>query len=327
MFTHILVPLDGSPLAQGVLPYALALASATDTPITLLCVVPSMQVRPDYYISYNAATEAAQLAAAGDALDTLAQSLRSHGPRIATAVAVGDAADQILRYAEENGVDAIVMASHGRGGAFHWVFGSVARKVITAASVPTLVVRTKDVPEHPETPAAIRSILVPLDGSERAEAVIPLVTDLARSCGASVTLARIVPFPGGIYFGSPYVPMVAPDTFDEEMEEARTAARVYLVSVAERLGRAGIAVETVERSGEPASHLLSLMDEEQYDLVIAATHGRTGITRWVMGSVAERLVEASHTPVLLIRSATQAGIEGSAVIPVGAIRDTANVAG
>lgn len=158
MFTHILVPLDGSPLAQGVLPYALALASATDTPITLLCVVPSMQVRPDYYISYNAATEAAQLAAAGDALDTLAQSLRSHGPRIATAVAVGDAADQILRYAERKRTawTRFVMASHGRGGAFHWVFGSVARKVITAASVPTLVVRTKDVPEHPETPAAIR---------------------------------------------------------------------------------------------------------------------------------------------------------------------------
>lgn len=326
MFTHILVPLDGSPLAQGVLPYALALASATDTPITLLSVVPSMQVRPDSYIPYNAATEAAQLAAAGDALDILAQSLRSHGPRITTAVAVGDAADQILRYAEKNGVDAIVMASHGRGGAFHWAFGSVARKVITAATVPTLVVPAKDAPEHPETPAAIRSILVPLDGSERAEAVLPLVTALARSSGASVTLARVVPFPGGIYFGSPYVPMVAPDTFDQAMEEARTAARVYLDAVADRLEHAGVTVETVERGGEPASRLLSLMDEEQYDLIVAATHGRTGFRRWVMGSVAERLVEASHTPVLLVRSAAPAGAESTEAVPVGGIHDAANAA-
>ncbi|MDQ6908075.1 MAG: universal stress protein, partial [Chloroflexota bacterium] len=213
MFAHILAPLDDSPLAQRALPYALALASAMDARITLLSVIPPAQPINDYYLPYDAAEEAAGLARAGDALDTVAQSLRIHGPRITTAVTVGDAADQILRYVEENGVDAIVMASHGRGGAFHWAFGSVARKVITGATVPTLIVRAKDAPEQPTIPAPIRSILVPLDGSALAEAVIPLVTDLARSCGASVTLARVVPFPGGVYFGSPYVPLVSPNTF------------------------------------------------------------------------------------------------------------------
>ena len=173
MFFRILVPLDGSKLAQSALPYALALASAVDAPITLLSVVPPMQMLTDYYVPYNAATEAVQLADAGDALDALAQSLRTHGVRVTTAVAVGDAADQILRYADENAMDAIVMASHGRGGAFHWAFGSVARKVITGATVPTLVVRAKDAPEHPETPARVGRILVPLDGSELAEAVTP----------------------------------------------------------------------------------------------------------------------------------------------------------
>lgn len=326
MFTRILVPLDGSPLAQSALPYALALASAEDAPVTLLSVVPPTQMLPDYYIPYSAAMEAAQLAAAGDALDTLARSLRAHGPRVTTAVAVGDAADQILRYAEENDVDAIVMASHGRGGAFHWAFGSVARRILTGATVPTLVVRAKDAPEHAETPASLRSILVPLDGSELAEAVLPLVTDLARSIGASVTLARVVPFLGGIYMASPYAPLVVPDTFDQAMEDARTTARAYLDAAAERLRRAGITVETVERDGDPASRLLSLMDEEHYDLVVAATHGRTGITRWVMGSVAEHLIEASHTPVLLVRSVVPAKTESSEAEPVGAIRNAANAA-
>ncbi len=326
MFTHILVPLDGSPLAQCALPYGFALASAEDASVTLLSVVPPMQMLTDNYVLYNAATEAIQLADAGDALDALAQSLRTHGVRVTTAVAVGDAADQILRYADENATDAIVMASHGWGGAFHWAFGSVARKVITGATVPTLVVRTKDAPEHAETPAPVRSILVPLDGSELAEAVLPLVTDLARSCGASVTLARVVAFPGGIYMASPYAPLVAPDTFDHAMEESRAAARVYLDSTAERLRSAGLTVEAVVRDGEPASRLLSLMDEEKYDLVVAATHGRTGIGRWVMGSVAERLVESSHTPVLLVRSTALAGTDSLEAEPVGAIRDAANAA-
>lgn len=326
MFAKILVPLDGSPLAQSALPPALALASATDAPLTLLSVVPPTQLLPDYNIPYNAAMEAAQLAAAGDALDTLAQSLRAHGPRVTTAVTVGGAADSILRYAEENGVDLIVMASHGRGGAFHWAFGSVARKVITGATVPTLVVRAKEPPKHAEIPAPMRSILAPLDGSELAEAVIPLVTDLARSLGASVTLARIVPFPGGIYFGSPYAPMVAPDTFDQAMEEARAAARGYLDSVADRLRHAGVSVETVERGGEPAGRLLSLMDEKKYDLVVAATHGRTGFRRWAIGSVAERLIESSHTPVLLVRSAAPAGTESSEAESVGVTSDAADTA-
>jgi nucleotide-binding universal stress UspA family protein len=326
MFTHILVPLDGSPRAASALPYALALASVMDASLTLISVVPPTQMLPDYYIPYDAAMEAAQLAAAGDALDTLARSIRTQGARVTTVITVGGAADQILRYAEDNAVDAIIMASHGRGGAFHWAFGSVARKVITGATVPTLVVRAKDAPEHAETPAPIRSILVPLDGSALAEAVLPLVTDLARSCGASVTFARVVPFPGGIYMASPYAPLVASDTFDHAMEEARAAARVYLDATAERLRSAGITVEAVVHDGEPASRLLSLMDEDRYDLVVAATHGRTGIGRWVMGSVAERLIESSHTPVMLIRSTASAGAESRETEPTGAIRDAANAA-
>jgi nucleotide-binding universal stress UspA family protein len=326
MFTHILVPLDGSPLAQSVLPYALALASATGAPITLLSVVPPAQMMNDYYLPYDAAEEAEGLARAGDALDDLARSLRSRSLRIATAVTVGDAADEIIRYGEENGVDAIVMASHGRGGAFHWAFGSVARKVITGATVPTLVVRAKEATAHPETPASIHSILVPLDGSELAEAVIPLATDLARSMGASVTLARIVPFPGGIYVGSPYTPLVAPDTFNEAMNAARTAARTYLFSIAEQVRRSDLSVEIVVRDGDPASHLLSLMDEEKYDLVVAATHGRTGAKRWVLGSVAERLVESSHTPVLLARSRATAASDDSDALLAGVHHNAANAA-
>jgi nucleotide-binding universal stress UspA family protein len=302
MFNRILVPLDGSPLAASTLPYALSLAAASDASLTLLTVVQPMQLLSDNYIPYDASLEATQLAAAGAALDVMADSLRHAGARVTTGVTVGSAADQILRYTEENGIDCIAMATHGRGGAFHWAFGSVARKVLTSASVPTLVVRAKDAPAHPATAAKIGRILLPLDGSERAESVLPLVTDLARSFGATVTLARIVPFPGGIYFGSPYAPMVAAETFDDTMARDRDAAKAYLQMVADRLRAAGVAAETVIQDGDATSRLLRLLADTQFDLVVMATHGRTGIPRFVLGSVAERMIEASQTPVLLVRS-------------------------
>lgn len=302
MFDRILVPLDGSPLAEGALPYAITLAAASDASLTLLTVVQPMQLISDYYIPYDASLEAEQLAAAGGALDATADALRRAGARVTTAVTVGSAADQILRYSEENGIEGIVMATHGRGGAFHWAFGSVARKVLTAATVPTLVVRAKETAAHPYAAAPWRRILVPLDGSERAEAVLPLATDLAKRCGAAVTLARIVTFPGGIYFASPYAPMVAAETFDDEMAQDREAAKTYLRTVADRLHAAGVAVETVTQDGDATSRLLGLLDAQPFDLVVMATHGRTGIPRFVMGSVAERMIEASGTPVLLVRT-------------------------
>jgi nucleotide-binding universal stress UspA family protein len=324
MFKRILVPLDGSPLAECALPYARALAAASGATLALLTVVPPMQLISDYAIPYDASLEAAQLAAAGAALDVKAQSLRGTGVHVTTDITVGHAASEILRYAEENGIDCVVMATHGRGGAFHWAFGSVSRKVLTAATVPTLVVRAQDAPAHRETAATIGRILVPLDGSERAETVLPLVTELARSFGATVTLARVVPFPGGIYFGSPYAPMVAAETFDQSMDQSREAARAYLHAVAEQLRAAGITAETVIQDGDATNRLLALLDARPFDLVVMATHGRTGISRFVLGSVAERMIESSHTPVVLVRSLKATAAPASELVTVGKVSDAAN---
>jgi nucleotide-binding universal stress UspA family protein len=280
-----------------------------------------MQLISDYYVPYDASLEAGQIAAAFVALDTTAGVLRRAGARVTTAVTVGSAADQILHYVEENDADCIVMATHGRGGAFHWAFGSVARKVLTAASVPTLVVHAKEASPQPYAAAPFRRILVPLDGSECAEAVLPLVTELAKQCSATVTLARIVPFPGGIYFASPYAPMVAAETFDDAMAKDREGAKAWLWTVAERMRAAGIAVETVTQDGDAASRLLGLLDRQAFDLVVMATHGRTGIARFVMGSVAERMIEASETPVLLVRTLGAMTKPESAVVMVGKIDD------
>jgi len=212
-----------------------------------------------------------------------------------------DPAGEILAYTERMEQDLIVMATHGYGGIAHWAFGSVARKVLTAATVPTLIVRPKQAPAHPEQPAPIRNILVPLDGSRLAEAVLPLVRDLAPALGAQVTLVRVVTTLPPAFVVVPDVAS-SPAYLRAALGEARENVEAYLQQVSADLATAGVTVISLMPAGQAAAELLDLLRDGAYDLVAMTTHGRTGIKRWTMGSVTERLVEASHTPVLLLRS-------------------------
>lgn len=304
MLSGINAPLDGSPLAESALPYALALGDAMNVPITLVHAVPLPQLSLDYQLRYDAAEEATLLARAGDMLEARAQSLRIGTRRVATYVAAGDPAEEIVRYSERSTGRCIAMATHGSGGMLHWAFGSVARKVLTTATVPTLVVRPRAAPERPNEPATIRNIFVPLDGSDLARDALPLVKELAIPLGAAVTLAHIVPIPTGMYLDASYAPMMAQSYLDEALAAEREAAVTDLDATAEILKEAGIVATAVVQSGSPANMLLDLLAGGRYDLVVMSSHGRTGVKRWVLGSVAERLVEAAHTPVLIVRSAS-----------------------
>ncbi|HEY8292325.1 MAG TPA: universal stress protein, partial [Thermomicrobiales bacterium] len=155
MFSSITVPLDGSPLAESALPYALALGDAMRVPVTLMHVVSLPKLSLDYQLRYDATEEATLLARADNTLEARAQSLRGGGRRVDRYAAAGDAAEEIVRYAERSDGRCIVMATHGAGGMLHWAFGSVARKVLTTATVPTLIVRPRASPERPGEPATI----------------------------------------------------------------------------------------------------------------------------------------------------------------------------
>lgn len=269
-FSGITVPLDGSPLAESALPYALALGDALDMPVTLLHVVPPSRLALDYQLRYDASEEATLLAHAAEVLESRAKTLATAARRVETHTAIGDPAEEIVRYAEASNGRCIVMSTHGAGGILHWAFGSIARKVLTTATAPTLVVRRRAIPERPDEPATIRTLLLPLDGSELAREAVPVARDLAKALGAAVTLVRIVPIPTAMHLSSPYAPVIAQPYLDEALAAEREAATADLTLAAEELHAAGIAATTV-------------------------------VKRWVLGSVAERLVEASHTPVLIVR--------------------------
>jgi nucleotide-binding universal stress UspA family protein len=309
MFNRIILPLDGSEIAQCAMPYALALADAARAPLTLLQVVPRARAAMESALRYDAAEEAAALDRCGEALDAVAESLRTASRIVDVYVTVGDPAEEIIRYADRSGSDLIAMATHGKGGALRWAFGSVARKVLTGASVPTLIARSHDGPDAPARPAAIRSLFVPLDGSALAASVLPLVRDLASAVGARVTLARVLPPPWseiGITGPAMGMTSVYPVYGDEAIAGMETAAHADLDAAVQGLKSAGIAASSAVRVGSAANTLLDLLDETAHDLVVAATHGRTGVARWVLGSVAERLIEGSRTPVLLVRAGEKA---------------------
>jgi nucleotide-binding universal stress UspA family protein len=215
---------------------------------------------------------------------------------------VGHPAEEILRYADENDIDLILMATHGRSGIRRWAMGSVADKVLRASEVPVLLVRA-GIPEksaYDEWPRG--TLLVPLDGSELAESVLPHIEALAKQRGAElvdVVLLRVCEPPA---VPSDYAGMlVSPEVWQEATERLRQDAEQYLARVEKRLQGAGLRVRSEVLVGYPADQIVDYANRTPFNLVVIATHGRSGISRWARGSVAEKVLVGVSSPILMVR--------------------------
>jgi nucleotide-binding universal stress UspA family protein len=275
---RILVSLDGSPEARAALPYAAALATP-GTEIVLLTVVPS-----------GAGADAAR---AG--LETAAKRLRVAGPTVRTEVAVGDPARRIVDTAVNLDAEMIVMASHGRGALGRLIYGSVADCVAREATIPTMVVRARQV----ETgPIGITRLVVPLDGSPRAEAALPVATAISRRLGTPISLVRVVDpadlMPPAVGMGEA-IPFEIYDEAEKEMEQD---ARNYLDTMAKRLREQGLPVATDVLTGPPVTSIEKAT--HLGDVLVLSSHERTGVMRWLLGSVAEKLTREDESPVILV---------------------------
>ena len=346
MMKRILVPLDGSPLAERALAVAAKLARSADGTLILVQALPMTFVYESPLVSQ--ALPPANLAEKPYAqayLTRQADLPMLSGLPIETAVLTGTPALCILEAVTEHRADMIVMTSHGRSGFSHWVFGSVAEHVARQAHVPVLVLRQRQLPfwtegaellELPKAPGHVDTIpslrvLVPLDGSPLAEGVV----EPAASC--ALTLVRgveqaIGSLPGSIPCLLHLVLVVRPlDALAENMPEALvvSGAETYLKETAKHLEEAhsGVTVSwEVVTGSDVASTLVSMIEgakpsEDQivlrtsaetvpaqgvpatvnsYTLLAMATHGRTGVMRWVWGSITERVVQKTDVPLLLV---------------------------
>ena len=311
-YTKILVPLDGSPLAERVLPYVAVLARGFGASVELLNVFnpaskgladpapghPQIEMREALpYVSilpprghadpahrvYSYQIDASVRDRALDYLHHVTPSIGCAGIEVSSTVEAGDPDSWIVSVAEKEPGTLIAMSTHGRSGAARLILGSITNKVLHSTNAPVLVLRPRD-GEAPAPEAELKHVIVPLDGSPLAEQVLPHVVSLAQALGLTVTLLRV---PSHHQSGPPVN---------------------YLAKIGEKLERAGLpSVKSRIIGGHPAETIVSVARETPHSMVAMTTHGRSGIKRWVLGSVTDHVVRHCGEPVLVIRAADKAG--------------------
>ena len=302
METQILVPLDGSPLAEQALSCAVTLGRGLPAELVLFRAV-SIPSGARRYLDGAAMKEGDLMerldVEANDYLQGVADQVRQAGLSVETVVQHGLAPEAIVDYAEQMDIWLIIMATHGYGGIKRWTHGSVAERVLQAASVPVLMVRAQEKDAEDSRQLMLcRRILVPLDGSEMAEQVLSPVTSVAQAVGAEVFLFQVAVDQPASMFGSDWFFLPAEGEFEEEEREAQA----YLQRVADSLREGGIKVFTGTQIGPVAESIVEYAEANEIDLMAMCTHGRTGLARWALGSVADRVLRAGGVPILLVRS-------------------------
>lgn len=300
MATRILVPLDGSDLAEQALPCAMMLARGLPADVDLFRAI---SISPDLddvlgHALHDVEAHMGQLEAeAKEYLGQVAGRMRRSGLVVRTVVRRGPASESIVEYAEQMDMKFIVMFTHGYSGISRWRHGSVAERVLQSASVPVLMVCAKDCEGVPEAAMTCQRIVVPLDGSAMAEQALPPATSIAQALDAEIVLFRIpiVQIPG-VFTDGWYV------NLEGTYETADRIAEEYLDNVADGLQAQGVKVATAIRMGSVAGAILEYAEGNNIDLIAMCTHGRTGLARWALGSVADRVLRARSTPLLLVRA-------------------------
>jgi nucleotide-binding universal stress UspA family protein len=282
MFDSILVPTDGSPGSERAFEVAVTLAGNHGATVHVLAVVNEHGPTDDSWDYDGDSPAEAFIEAQADRVDT-------SGLTVTPVVREGAVHQEILDYADEADIDLVAMGTHGRTGVRRFLLGSVTEKVVRLADVPVLSVKAD---AEPGT-VSFDDILLPTDGSSGAEAAIDPAGALASETDATVHLVSVVDTRSlGIDVGSTVI-----------VDKLEAVATEAVGTASDRLSELGVGtVETAVAHGVPYRALLDAIEDTDADLVVIGTHGRTGIDRYLLGSVAEKLVRTSPVPVMTVRA-------------------------
>ena len=288
-YKKILVPLSGSELAEKALPYAKSIAKLKKSQVILFAVSLTIFVdrRDRLFSSY---------------LEVNAKELNTEGIKTTTATSYGDVAEEIVKYANNNKIDLVVMATHGYSKAKQWMFGSIAQKVLYGTEIPVLLIKSKS----REVSAEFNRILIPVDGSSFSESVFPYVEELTKKTNKEILLLHICEPPIVPSYGSRPINPTWKKYQDSMWGEMEKLSTTYLNKTMAALKKKGMKVKSrvvKAQTGEVVKTIMHVSKEENIDLIVIATQGRAGVSRRVYGSVANRIVEESSQPILLIRPA------------------------
>lgn len=299
MYSKILVPLDGSRLAEGVLPYARAFAETLKIPVELFQVIEPETIAtfsdPEHG-RYVDAVQAGLKNSALDYLDAVAASFPDPSA-VDCSVEIGSPAEAIVHKGAAQRGTLFAMATHGRSGLRRWLLGSVAEKILRASSNHLLLVRpVGDV--QVGGVARLDKAIVALDGSPLAENVIPPVALLSKKMDMEILLLQVYALPRSSYVADEYM-----GDMERIRRDVRARASDYLDARAYQLQAEGLRrVSALALEGDAAEVIINIARRTADNLVVMCTHGRSGIGRWVLGSVTEKVVRHSGDPVLVVRA-------------------------
>ena len=296
MFTHILVPLDGSGMAESALPAAAMLAEKLAARVTLAHVIEKnapRQVHGEAHLS--------DFSGAREYLERIAGQYFSAAVQVDCHVhetEVENVAASIIEHAGELEHDLVIMCSHGRGMTLRLFMGSIAQKVIAGGTCPVLVTH----PGQADTAGKFlcRSILVPLDGNPEHAQSLNASRELARACGASLHLAMVVPRLSSLSGNMKAAGRMLPGTTARLLELELRENERYADTLAKQLWEEGFDASAHVLRGDPASTIVEAAREAGVDLIVMATHGKSGLEAFWAGSVTNKICSYRATPLLLV---------------------------
>jgi nucleotide-binding universal stress UspA family protein len=297
---HVLVPLDGSSLAECALSWAVAVAQALAARVTLLRVVetPAVSIATSHH--HDAVDWQMRRVEAQSQLTRIDRDLKARRLTSAVELLEGRPAEKIIDFARAQGVDLVVLSSHGEGGLTGWTLSSTVLMVVARIHSSVLVVPAHAAQGQRIGDVRMRRLLVPLDCSPRAECVLPLAAALARAHDAEMILAHVVPEPEMPRRLSPSAEDLA--VVSRLTERNQLEAERYLGELRARLVEGGVRVGTrIVVASRRAHAIRAMADEVDVDLVLVCAHGQTGDAGERYGSVAGRLLERGGRPILVLQ--------------------------
>jgi nucleotide-binding universal stress UspA family protein len=285
MFEKILVPLDGSKIAEQVFPFVVELATAFNSEVICagICEIEEKDQSQTCQLYQN----------------TQADLLKGKiGPnaRVKSVVLEGKASEEILKFAKTNAVNLLVMTSHGKSGIKPWSLGSTMDKVLHTVDAPLLIIKAGEKGGASKT-GLFNKILVPLDGSETGGTAIPYVAELNKKLKSEITFLQIVATGkhvhtiGGLNFVN---------FMDLDMNASKTRAKEYLSGINSKLNESSVSSKFEVKTGEADREIVKYAKDAKISLIALSSHGHTGIERWAYGSVTYKVLQTSDRSLLLV---------------------------
>lgn len=307
MLEHILLPLDGSALAERVLPHAVALTKAFDSKLTLLRVV-FQEEDENCHSMINPIDWQMRKTEAESYLKSVKNRLGEIDIDSEMHIIEGKPAHQIIEFAKQNDVNLILMSSHGSSGVSEWNINSTVQKVLLRAMSPVMIIRAYQEPKEDLEGLSYKKLLVPLDGSKRAECILPMAESISAVQNSKMLLTHIVEVP--------CLPCQTPLSDDEQAvieklnEINYTESKNYLEQIKEQLEEENVEM-ILQSSQKPTVALHDIIDSEEIDLVLLCAHGYSGDNRWPYGKVALNFLAFGTTPLIILQDLSRDEIEKS----------------